>query len=112
MSIEIQKEIVQGLADSVNSKWDKITADIEIGEVSGETVMSPDYRYHIKKESIQFDADMETEELLEDLRELMKENDPTQSHWTVCYLELDSRGKYSFKFSYDEPPRLTKLNNS
>jgi hypothetical protein len=112
MSLELQKEIVQGIVNSVSSKWDRITADIEVDEVYGESVMSPDYRFHNKEESIQFDTDMETEELIEDLRDIMQKNDSTQSYWTVCYIEVDPSGGYSFKFSYDEPPRLTKLKNS
>jgi methionine synthase II (cobalamin-independent) len=80
--------------------------------VSGETVMSPGYRYHNKEKSIQFDTDMEIEKLVEDLRAIMQRNDSTQSYWTVCYLEVNSSGEYLFKFSYDEPPRFTKLNNS
>lgn len=112
MSLELQEKIVTELVSSINSKWDRVTADIEIDEVSGELVMSPDCRYHLDNKYTQFSTDIELDELFEELRDTMREHDQNNKAWTVTYLDVSPSGKYSFKFSYDEPPRLTKLKNS
>lgn len=42
----------------------------------------------------------------------MKELDSEGRAWTILDINVDSKGDYNFKLSYDEPPRLTKLKNA
>ena len=112
MFSKLQEKIVTKLISSINSKWDRVTADIEIDYVCGEIVMSPNFRHYNGNEYTQFSSGIEITDLFEELRNLMKEYDQHNRAWTVIYLEIDYKGKYLFEFSYDEPPRLTKLKNA
>jgi len=110
MLTEFQDDLVRALASSIPDEWDLIKVNVEIDEVHGEIVVSPDGDYFLgdKGEQLRFKIDLI--DLFKGLRELMgKQN--TQK-WTVCYLNVSSDGKYEFKFSYDQPPRLTKLKNA
>lgn len=112
MLLDIQQEIAQEVVSRIANEWDKIVLDIEIGSVDGETVRSPRAFYYFSDEKEQFSTGFGVGELFENLREKMAEADKENRKWSICYLEIESDGQYVFKFSYDQPPRLTELQNS
>jgi hypothetical protein len=112
MFSDLQVELVQELVSGISSDWEKLTVDVEIDDVDGEAVVSPNGDSFYKKKSEQLRFNIDVVDLFEELRDKMGEADPNNQKWTICYLEVGSDGAYTFKFSYDEPPRLTKLKNS
>jgi hypothetical protein len=126
---EIQIEIIQLIAKSLRGNWNKVTCNVEMGDVSGSETISA--LCHIwlgdKKEQIFPNAELNMK--FRQLRSEMAKNVTNSNSsliskfiklnkkvenkvWTICDIELNSEGKYQFDFSYEEPPRITKLKNA
>ena len=111
MSNELQVEIVKAVAKSVSQSWDRITLNVEIGDVCGSETVSEDGDAWLNGKNEQIFLDYATERLFRQLRQVMGENDSESRCWTVCDLEIMSDGRYNFEFSYDAPKRITELNS-
>ena len=107
---ELQIEIVKAIVNSVSQQWDRITFNIEAGDVAGSETLSEDGDAWLNGESDQIFLDYATELLLRQLRKEMAAGDPDSRCWSVCDIEVTSDGRYSYDFSYDAPKRITELN--
>jgi hypothetical protein len=112
MNDDIQELLIIEIAQNINSKWDKLIINIEIDDVDGMLVSSDDSEVWFNGEIEEFDLTYETSEYFEKLREIMAKNDLENRSWTICDLEVLSAGTFKYKFSYDEPPRLSVLKDS
>jgi hypothetical protein len=109
MSFELQESTVSGVVSLIKDDWTRITVNIEIDGVDGELVVSPDVSVFKSKEEQQISLGIDAIDCFEELRESMSQEGEA---WTICDLKILNSGKYTYSFSYDEPPRLTKLKNS
>lgn len=109
MSIEFQKNVVQEVAGLVGPGWEKITVNIEIDDVEGEIVVSPEADVWYDGSADELRLDIVARNSFKKLREVMAQNDKENRAWTICDLEIQNDGQFKFKFSYDEPPRLATL---
>ncbi|MFK3863683.1 antitoxin YezG family protein [Pseudoalteromonas rhizosphaerae] len=112
MNDNIQELLIIEIAQNINSEWDKLTINIEIDDIDGRLVSSDDSEVWLNGEVEEFDLTYETSEYFEQLREIMAKNDLENRYWTICDLEVLSDGTFKYKFSYDEPPRLSALKNN
>lgn len=109
MSVQMQENIVKEVLDLAPAGWEKITVNIEIGDIDGDTVVSPKSKYFIKNEGHELRLGIDATDCFEELQEIMKKNDSENRSWTICDLEILNDGTFNFKFSYNKPPRLSNL---
>ena len=111
MNDNIQELIIIEIAQNIDCEWDKFTINIEIDDIDGELVSSDESEIWFNEEVEEFDLTFEASEYFEQLREIMSKNDLENRYWTICDLEVLSDGAFKYKFSYEEPPRLSTLKN-
>ena len=109
MITELQESIVKEIAAKISESWEKIILNLEIDMVHGELVTSPQGEYFLNREGNELRLNIDIRDLFKELREEMSAG---SGYWTVCDLEILSKGAFEFKFSYDEPERLSKLKRS
>lgn len=129
MNLELQIDIVKSVARSIKGDWDKVTLNIEIGDVCGSETLSPMCYKWLGDTKEQVFPTLETKTYFRQLRHEMgatpKQTKPgmlsklfgfgnkdnKNCMWSVCDLVITSDGKYNFNFSYEEPKRITDLNS-
>jgi len=109
MSIKLQESTVIEVASLAPAGWSKITVNIEIDDVDDELVLSPQAFYYNGDSRHELRLGIDATDYFEELRQDMAENDGNNRAWTVCDLEINPDGKFNFRFSYDEPQRLSAL---
>jgi hypothetical protein len=112
MNDNIQELLIIEITQNINSEWDKLTINIEFDYIDGELVSSDNSEIWFNGEVEEFDLTYETSEYFEQLREIMVKNVLEHRYWTICDLEILSDGTFKYKFSYDQPSRLSALKNS
>jgi hypothetical protein len=111
MSIQLQETTVQEVASLAPLGWNKIVVNIEIDEVDGELLVSPEGLYFVGNDVHELRLGIDATDCFEELRESMADKDCLNRFWTICILEILSDGAFDFKFSYDIPPRLSALHD-
>jgi hypothetical protein len=106
MYIELQEKIVHEVVGLVESPWEKIMVNMEIDNIDGERIISPEADFWMDGIANELRLDIDTRNCFKELREVMAKNDVERRAWKICDLEILSNGIFNFKFSYDEPPRL------
>lgn len=106
--IELQERVVVEAMRAAVEGWNKIVINYEIKDVAGEIVQSNAFFcYFADKKDLVFDAP-DVDEALKKLSLFMSDSGKVVS-WQIADLEINSDGEYKFDFSYDEPPRITKM---
>ena len=114
-TLQLQKQIAQGLANSMTEPWERIVVNLETAIMpDGRDV---DYRFFYISSSGNDDfKKTSVKELPEDvtiffteLNDAMVESEGDR--WGTCDFILNSSGKFDFKFDYGPPRRLNGVFN-
>jgi hypothetical protein len=105
--IDLQNEIVQGLAKAVKQPWDFFVVNFECELIDGERTQDT-LAIAFKKQNTSwsrtsFVAPYESCLHLSRLSDLMSK---AGNSWGSCTLEVDATGKYRFTYSQEPPRRL------
>ena len=106
--IELQNRIVRCFADAVDVKWDFLLINFERDLVEGQEV-DDTLAVAFRKLSGKWNYSSIIPpylccDLLIELRDSMSLDE--KEKWKTCILEVDSRRKYRYSFSYEPPKRL------
>jgi len=112
-TLELQKQIAQGMARSMTEPWERIVVNFE-------TAMMPDGRdvnyifFYISSSGNDDFKETSVQLLPEDVTRFFVElNDAMVEskgdRWGTCDFILDSSGKFDFKFDYGPPRRLNSV---
>lgn len=107
MITDLQDAAVNEVISLAPAGWAKILANVEIDEIAGECVVSPDVSVFIGAEEHQMRLRIDAVDSFKKLRRAMCS---CGEAWNICDLSILNSGEYKYKFSLGEPGRLRKLN--
>ncbi|MCK7599142.1 hypothetical protein M0G74_17850 [Microbulbifer sp. CAU 1566] len=108
--IEIQEEIVREAMLVAVPGWRSIDINCEVFDFHGDTITSINFfcNFFIKKR-VQVTNSTDLNFCLRKLSEKMSKKPNEKFSWAIADLKILRNGKYTFEFSYDPPPRITKM---
>ncbi|WP_370981215.1 hypothetical protein [Agaribacterium sp. ZY112] len=101
---EKQEELLQDVVDLVEDDWNEIVIDLEIDDIDGERVMSPDSYSVLDGEEAEFSLSIKVTDKFEQLKDLSQ-----GGGWKTCHLVIKESGDFEYTYSYENTPRLDKL---
>ncbi|WP_370981216.1 hypothetical protein [Agaribacterium sp. ZY112] len=107
-----QIALLQDIVDLVEDDWESIGLNVEIDEVDGDLVISPSCYYSIGDKRNRFKLSADVCDSLESLRSTHKSVNKDNTAWTICDIKIADDGNYSYEFSYNTPPRISKLRST